>query len=129
MQKGAELTEWPIAFNIRTPPPPPPPTPRLRTYSEDRLKLHLPLKTSIQYGLTLEEYGSVPLKNFVNIKASPSKNTTFFHSTPKEILIVITYTWRILWFNRGWGVGILNAIAQWHPSYKNQNSSYRDNFQ
>ena len=100
MQKGAELTEWPIAFNIRTSP-----TPRLRTYSEDRLKLHLPLKTSIQYGLTLEEYGSVPLKNFVNIKASPSKNTIFFHSTPKEILIVITYTWRILWFNRGWGVG------------------------
>ena len=111
MQKGAELTVWAIAFNFRTSPPPPP-TPRLRTYSADRLKLHLPLKTSIKYGLILEEYGSEPLRNFVNIKASPSKNTTFFHSTPKEILIVITYTWRILWFNRGWGVGILNAIAQ-----------------
>ena len=70
MQKRAELTEWAIAFNIRTFPPPPR-TPRLRTYPEDRLKLHLPLKTSIKYGLTLEEYGSVPLKNFVNIKASP----------------------------------------------------------
>ena len=29
---------------------------------------------------------ALPLKNFVKIKASPPKNSTFFYSTPKEIL-------------------------------------------
>ena len=29
---------------------------------------------------------SLPLKNFVKMKASPPKNSIFFYSTPKEIL-------------------------------------------
>ena len=73
---------WAIAFNIRTPPVED--SPFLLT-PEDWLKLHSPVKTAIRYGFTPEEYWFT-LKNFVKIKTSPSKNSIFFYSTPKEIL-------------------------------------------
>ena len=87
------LLQWAIAFNIRPPPPPVEDLPFLLT-PEDWLKLHSPLKTAIKYGVTLEEFASLgplknmglPLKNFVKIKASPLKNSIFFHSILKEIL-------------------------------------------
>ena len=73
---------WAIALNIRTPPPPAEDLPFLLT-PEDWLKLHSPLKTSIKYGLTFEEYGFT-LKIFVKI--TPPKNSIFLYSTLKEIL-------------------------------------------
>ena len=68
-------------------PLPPPPAEELLflLIPEDWLKLHSPLKTSIKFGFTPEEYGST-LKNFVKIKASPQKNSIVFYSTPEEIL-------------------------------------------
>ena len=78
------VPEWTVALNI-CPPSPFEDLPFLLT-TEDWLKLHSPLKTSMKnVGLPLKNMG-LCLKSSVKIKASHPKNSTFFYSTPKEIL-------------------------------------------
>ena len=43
----------------------------------------------------IPEETSLPLKNFVKIKASPSKNSISFYSTPKENLNFYNLPWRV----------------------------------
>ena len=79
----ANVPEWAIALNIR-PPSPFDDLPFLLT-TEDWLKLHSALKTSIKtVGLPLKSMG-LCLENSMKFKASPPKNYIFY-SIPKEIL-------------------------------------------
>ena len=103
---------WAIAFNIRTSPPPPPveDLPFLLT-PEDWLKLHLPPKTSIKYGLTPEEYGFSPEEFRKNWSLTPNEFHIFF-STPEEILNFYNLPLENSVVPQpGGGVRILNAIA------------------
>ena len=87
--------------------------PWMRTYLSSHLwrlkKVEFIELTSIKYCFFSWRIWVYPLKNFVEIKASPLKNSIFIFSTPQEIFI--TYHWRIPWFlNQGWGA-VLPLLA------------------